>query len=170
MQIYHILFPNQADAIIFSQWIIDFSDNSDAWEKEYGSNAEKEIDSLVEEESRALRFLLDNTLHYRHISVKDLKIYDHMDPATRRNRIVCYADDNGFDDMALIEKQMADRDIDEVSLVSFENECILSVYDDRGCDIVFATYEKMCEFYHQLKPFFHSYDMELMEKRYRKAE
>ena len=67
---------------------------------------------------------------------------------------------------ALIEKQIADENNSEVSLVSFENECILSVYDDRGCDIVFSTHEKMCEFYPMLEPFFLPYDCEMMKKRY----
>ena len=54
----------------------------------------------------------------------------------------------------------------EVGVVSFQNECIMSVYDDRGCDIVFATHEKMKEFYHTLEPYFLSYDAEEMKKRF----
>ena len=53
----------------------------------------------------------------------------------------------------------------EISLVSFANECILSVYDDRGCDIVFAVPEKLREFYPLLEPFFLAYDAEEMKKR-----
>ena len=55
----------------------------------------------------------------------------------------------------------------EVGFVSFENECILSVYDDRGCDIVFATREKMNAFYHKLRPYFLNYDLDEMEKRHK---
>ena len=53
-----------------------------------------------------------------------------------------------------------------VHFVSFENECILSIYDDRGCDIVFTTKEKMREFYNKLKPYFLEYDAEEMSRRF----
>jgi hypothetical protein len=55
----------------------------------------------------------------------------------------------------------------DISFVSFENECILSIYDSRGCDIVFATQEKMKEFYHTLEPYFLDYDRAEMERRYK---
>ncbi len=166
-EIYRILFPSKADAIIFNQWIYDWSDSGNAKKEEYGENANEMIENQLSNETRALRFLLENMMNYRHVSVKGLKTYDDpADDAVRRNRIVCYADNIGFDDLALIEKQIADENNLEVSLVSFENECILSVYDDRGCDIVFSTHEKMQEFYHLLEPFFLKYDCEIMKKRF----
>ena len=39
-------------------------------------------------------------------------------------------------------------------------------HDDRGCDIVFATREKLLELYPLLKPYFLAYDAEEMERRY----
>ena len=171
LEIYKILFPRKADAIIFNQWIYDWSDSGSAEVKEYGDNASEMIENRLNSETRALRFLLENMMKYRHVSVKRSKTYD--DPADddiRRNRIVCYADDIGFDDLDLLERQIADENNSEVSLVSFENECILSVYDDRGCDIVFSTREKMREFYHLLEPFFLEYDHNMMKKRFEQAE
>jgi hypothetical protein len=170
-EIYNILFPKKADAIIFNQWLYDWSDSGSAEKNEYGDNASEMIENRLDRETRALRFLLENMMNYRHVSVKRLKTYD--DPADddiRRNRIVCYADDTGFDDLDLLEGQIKDENNSEVSLVSFENECIFSVYDDRGCDIVFSTYEKMREFYHFLEPFFLEYDREIMKKRLEQAE
>ena len=170
-EIYNILFSKKADAIIFNQWIYDWSDSGIAEKNEYGDYASEMVENRLDRETRALRFLLENMMNYRHVSVKRLKTYD--DPADddiRRNRIVCYADDTGFDDLALLEGQIKDENNSEVSLVSFENECILSVYDDRGCDIVFSTYEKMREFYHFLEPFFLEYDREIMKKRLEQAE
>ncbi len=165
-KIYNILFPSKADAIIFNQWIYDWSDSGDAEKYEYDGDADENIDFRIKSEARALRFLLEKMMNYRHVSVKGLKTYDEPDdPDVRRNRIVCYADNTGFDDLELINKQISDEDNSEVSLVSFKNECILSVYDDRGCDIVFSTYEKMREFYYQLEPFFLQYDYEIMKKR-----
>ena len=110
-------------------------------------------------------------MKYRHAAVKNLKTYDEPgDPdydSRRRHRIVCYSDGLGFDDRGLIEKQLSDGDSPEISLVSFENECIFSVYDDRGCDVVFMTYEKMKAFYPALRPYFLDYDLAEMERRLR---
>ena len=164
IKIYSILFPNGADAIIFNQRIYDWSDSGDAERQEY-DDTEGIIANRLDIELRALRFLFENMMNYRHVSVKGLKTYDPDDPDIRRNRIVCYSDGTGFDELDLIEKQIADENNCEVSLVSFENECILSVYDDRGCDVVFSSREKMKEFYHLLEPFFLQYDYDLMQKR-----
>ena len=169
-KIYRILFPQKADAILFNYWIYDWSDSGEAEEKRYAGDPGRITEDLVRRESRALRFLSDCMMRYRHVSVKGLKTYDDpADPdAPRRNRIVCYADDVGFDDLTLIEGQIKDENNSEVSLVSFANECILSVYDDRGCDVVFASYEKMRDFYPLLQPFFLPYDLNEMEDRLRR--
>lgn len=170
--IYHILFPQKADAILFNYWMYDWSDTGDAEKDLFDSDSEdisRVIDHRLCAEMRSLCFLSEMMMNYRHVSVKDLKTYDDPTDAdaglTRRNRIVCYADGIGFDDLDLIEKQINDDKNSDVSLVSLQNECIFSVYDDRGCDIVFSTYEKKREYYPLLKPFFLPYDLEEMEKR-----
>ncbi len=169
--IYDILFPHGADAIIFNYWINDWSDSGDAEGKSWESEeiAAETVDRRIQAESDSLRFLSECMMKYRHAAVKDLKTYDEPgDPdydLRRRHRIVCYSDGIGFDDRELIEKQLSDGDSPEISLISFENECILSVYDDRGCDIVFMTYEKMKSFYPALSPFFLAYDLAEMERR-----
>ena len=53
-----------------------------------------------------------------------------------------------------------------VSFVSLENQCIFSVYDDRGCDIVFFSEEKYKEFYIKLEQYFLDYDREKMRKTF----
>ena len=169
--IYDILFSHGADAIIFNYWIDDWSDSGEtegkAWESE--EIAAEIVDRRIQAESDSLRFLSEHMMKYRHVAVKNLKTYDEPgDPdydLRRRHRIVCYSDGIGFDDRELIEKQLSDGDSPEISLISFENECFLSVYDDRGCDIVFMTYEKMKSFYPALSPFFLAYDLAEMERR-----
>ncbi len=171
--IYDLLFPRGADAILFNYWINDWADSGEAegnaWESE--ETAAGIIDRRIQVESDSLRFLSEYTMKYRHVAVKDLKTYDEPgDPdydSRRRHRIVCYSDGLGFDDRGLIEKQLSDGDSPEISLVSFENECIFSVYDDRGCDVVFMTYEKMKAFYPALRPYFLDYDLAEMERRLR---
>ena len=171
--IYDLLFPRGADAILFNYWINDWADSGEAegnaWESE--ETAAGIIDRRIQVESDSLRFLSEYMMKYRHVAVKDLKTYDEPgDPdydSRRRHRIVCYSDGLGFDDRGLIEKQLSDGDSPEISLVSFENECIFSVYDDRGCDVVFMTYEKMKAFYPSLRPYFLDYDLAEMERRLR---
>lgn len=173
--IYDLLFPRGADAILFNYWINDWADSGEAegkaWESE--ETAAGIIDSRIQMESDSLRFLSEYMMKYRHVAVKDLKTYDEPgDPdydSRRRHRIVCYSDGLGFDDRGLMEKQLSDGDSPEISLVSFENECIFSVYDDRGCDVVFMTYEKMKAFYPSLRPYFLDYDLAEMESRLQKG-
>ncbi len=163
-RIHEILFPRGADAILFNYWIYDWSDSGPA-----DRDGPDDTERILRDEQRNLRFLLDCMREYRHVSVRGLKTYDEPgDPEyglTRRNRIVCYSDGKGFRDLELLDGQIRSDRNPEVSLVSFENECILSVYDDRGCDVVFASYEKMREFYRLLRPFFLDYDLEEMERR-----
>lgn len=53
-----------------------------------------------------------------------------------------------------------------VSFVSFDNQFIFSVYDDRGCDIIFYSSEKFKEFYLKLEPYFLDYDREKMKETF----
>ena len=71
IRIYNILFPDKADAIIFNQWIYDWSDSADAGSLEYAGDTKEIIDRYIGSEMRALRFLLENMMKYRHVSVKD---------------------------------------------------------------------------------------------------
>ena len=167
-EIYRILFPHGADAIFFNRWSYDWSDSGEP-ESAMWNDPAAEVERRVREESRALRFLLEMQMRYRHVSVKNLRTYlepDDPDFANvRRSRVVCFSDGAGFDDLGLLERQLADRDNLEISLVSFEHECILSVYDDRGCDVVFADAAHMREMYDALRPYFLDYDLEEMNKR-----
>lgn len=99
--------------------------------------------------------------------MKNLKTYAEPDDEDfgniQRNRIICYSNRDRENDLQIISRQIADENSCEISLVSFENECIMSVYDDRGCDIVFVTPQKMKEFYPLLKPYFLDYDRGEME-------
>ena len=170
-EIYDILFPSSADAIIFNYWIFDYSESGKARKidyEEWDCDPDEMIQNALEWETEQLKFLLEYQTQYRHFAVRDLKTYGDFDDdyigKQRRNRIVCYSDGMPFDYRSLIDLQINGKG-HQIGFVSFRNECILSVYDDRGCDIVFATHEKMEEFYPRLEPYFLDYDKEEMERR-----
>lgn len=163
--IYHILFPVPADAVIFDYRLEDWSTTgpalTEAWDLSL-EEAARLLNDNIRFEMTQLRFLETMQNRYRHAAVRDLP--GAPDPELRRHRIVCYADGTGFDDLGLLRRQLKDEGLD-IGLVSFTNECILSIYDDRGCDVVFASHEKLAEFYPRLEPYFLDYDRPEMERR-----
>ncbi len=53
-----------------------------------------------------------------------------------------------------------------IHFVSFENNCIFSVYDERGCDIVFFDKRQFRKFYPLLQKYFLDHDITLMKQRF----
>ena len=170
LEIYDILFPKGADAICFNYWLRDDCDSGPAEQDECDETMEENLAHALEVEAKKYRFLRENQFRYRHMTIRNLPTYDEPDDPdyglTRRNRVVCFSDGKGFDHEALLRNEIFWEGY-EVSFLSFENECIFSVYDDRGCDIVFMTREKLREFYHKIEPYFLDYDREEMERRFR---
>ena len=79
----------------------------------------------------------------------------------------CIAYDVDFTTLESILKNQIECQINPlVSFVSLDNQCIFSVYDDRGCDIVFFSEEKYKEFYIKLEQYFLDYDREKMRKTF----
>lgn len=152
-EIFDILFPRHPDAVFFDYWAEDYS----YWDE---INVKRQLSVLKKE----LCFLMEHFKKYDHTVVAGLPLdEDDMEISVRRNRIICYTDEKYPYKKRILENfSWAKR---KVHFVSFENECILSIYDDRGCDIVFADKDKMMEFYHKLKPYLLAYDMEEMKKR-----
>ena len=66
----------------------------------------------------------------------------------------------------IIKNQIDNQHSPLVSFVSFGNEFIFSVYDDRGCDIVFFSEDKYKEFYAKLELYFLDYDITTMKNTY----
>ncbi len=175
-EIYAILFPEPADAVIFNYRMEDWSGTGPAEAEALGLTLE-EADDLLEYnlrcETSRLRFLQTMQNRCRHAAVRDLPVCGDPDEESaadvRRHRIVCWTAGAGLRDRDLIRRQLEDEGLD-IGLVSFANECILSVYDDRGCDVVFSGPEKFREFYPRLEPFFLPYDVEEMKKRFARSK
>ena len=72
-----------------------------------------------------------------------------------------------FDTLESILKSQIECQLNPlVNFVSFDNEFVFSVYDDRGCDIVFFSNEKYKEFYIKLEKYFLDYDREKMRETF----
>lgn len=169
IEIYRILFPHGADALFFDYWINDhcFSGAAEC-EADYADDLEEIHQNCIQNEVSRMKFLFCFQDKYRHIIVRNLKGYedDEEDESIRgRNRVICYSDGKGFEAEKLIFEQIENQINPLISFVSFDGEFIFSVYDDRGCDIVFATPEAFTAYYNDLKPYFLGYDIELMESR-----
>ena len=153
-EIFAILFPNgQPDAVIFDQYVYEIPIRQPYAHKD--------------------RAFFNRMTARRHVIVPNLRTYEDEDGEEEktytRNRVVSYRDTEDFPVHRLIRRNIWEQHFAPVGFVSFENECILSIYDDRGCDIVFAPHEKLREFYPPLKHYFLDYDAEEMARRYGNA-
>ena len=157
-EIFAILFPSgQPDAVIFDQYVYETPIREPYAHKE--------------------RAFFNRMTVRRHVIVPNLLTYEDEDIASgdavrgeektySRNRVVSYRDGEVLSVNRLIRRCIWEQQRTPVGFVSFDNDCILSIYDDRGCDVVFATHEKLREFYPLLKPYFLEYDAEEMKRRY----
>lgn len=165
-----LLFPDGPDAAVFNHPLYDLTDSGPAMEREFAESpgeAESISAGYLRQVIWQTRFLLTMQLKYRHRAVRGVRAGEDGE---RRVRMLCYADGTPIDAAALIGEELKDRYHCDLGLVSFENECVLCVYDDRGCDIVFADARKFIELYPLLEPYFLEYDRPLMEERLRSVE
>lgn len=143
IQIASIVFENRKiDAAFFNQYFD--ADGSVHFEGDFELNIDKKIDL-----NRNLLLASDD-------------IDDDISAVKR-----CIAYDVDFTILESILKNQIECQINPlVSFVSLDNQCIFSVYDDRGCDVVFFTKEKYKEFYVKLERYFLDYDREKMRETF----
>ncbi len=161
VEIYNIIFEGKPYAFFFNYWIYDdCEDRIEDYFESYG------FGERLNRYKNDLKYLIDNQKKYRNQIIRNMPVSDAYDEdyAVRRNRVVCFVEDNDFDYEVAIKDEI-NRKGHDLSIVSSENECILSVYDADGCDIVFASKEKMREFYPKLEKYLLQYDIEEMERR-----
>ena len=143
IQIASILFENRKiDAAFFNQYFD--ADGSVYVEGDFELNIDKKIDLN------------------RNLLLASNNIDDDISAVKR-----CIAYDVDFITLESILKNQIECQINPlVSFVSLDNQCIFSVYDDRGCDVVFFTKEKYREFYVKLEQYFLDYDREKMRETF----
>lgn len=170
-EIFCMLFERAPDALVFNYRLTDYSESGGpACEAfDHPDEAESILRGCLRDVKLMTGFLLDNQLKYRHTVVRGTaSALTGEDGCVLNNRVICFSDGRGFDNEKLIKTCIEDRFNPDIGFVSFENECLMIIYDDRGCDIVFADKEKFLEFYPRLEPYLLGYDRERMEER-RKA-
>ena len=151
--IFDLLFPRLPDAIFFDYYVIDYS----SWVDEI------DVRRTLRGVKKELQFLSAHSDYESTVLFNIPRDEGERETTLQKNRIICYPG----------ERYPYKKRISEcfswtnrtIHFVSFENECIMSIYDDRGCDIVFATKEKMQAFFGKLEPYVLAYDMEEMKKR-----
>ena len=97
-------------------------------------------------------FTFDNTLDLN-ITNNDNELYENVVSIKRH-----FVYDVDKSKIETIIKQQILNDSNIYHFVSFNNNFIYSIYDDRGCDIVFFDEGKFKEFYHRLEKYFLDYD------------
>jgi len=167
VEIFNIVFPNKPDFFVVEHEIDDISQclraNSIGILK---NNAKAYYENLVD--LKKLQSMGDSEL---------IKISSFTEEEKRWyitlaiNRFIIFPNDNKkyFDDM--IKSQVG---IKQPSFLlhritnfgSLDNDCVLTIYDDRGLDIVFSSKEKGKPFYEKLKPYLFEYDIEIMKKTF----
>ncbi|MDE7107144.1 MAG: DUF3885 domain-containing protein [Clostridiales bacterium] len=155
--IYHILFENGVDMFFFDSYMYD-------WDFDMGDTVY--INRVVSTERDKLKFCLGYQKKFKHKVVRDIPVHeaDRAD-ICRRNRICCYPDEK-FNAVEALNAQIDEQLNPIIHWVSFTNDCIFTVYDDRGCDVVFYDKNNFVKFYPLLKKYFLDYDLGLMEQRY----
>ena len=155
--IHDLLFERSADAVIFDDRLIDYTENS-------GDNVYLgTVEEAIRGETKRMRHLWRYYKRWRHAVVRNLRLPTPDDAGTR-NRVICYADGHPFDDAGIMDEEIDERGFG-AGLVSYASECVLWVYDGRGCDVVFASPESMLACYDRLEPYFLDYDRAEMERR-----
>lgn len=157
-EIFGILFERGVDLFFFDNYIYDYDYSTD------DDIAASYANSIIAFEKRRLRFALNCQKKYRHTVVRGIAFDDTDDGIVRRNRIVCYPNAK-LDAQKLIGAQIENSALSPVHFVSLENDCIFTVYDDRGCDVVFFDEQSFRKYYSALEPYFLDYDRELMRTR-----
>lgn len=162
--IFDILFKKGVDMIFFNNYIYDYDyDTSD--------KVCTHINQIISFERKKLKFCLEYQKNYAHKIVKCLPISNddsEDEDICRINRICCYPNEN-FNAIEALNKQIDNQENATIHLVSFVNNCIFTVYDDRGCDIVFYDKNNFIKFYPLLEKYLLKYDLDLMKQRFNKA-
>ena len=114
-------------------------------------------------DANALILKIDKIVELDRYSLIQLEEID--DDIAAVKRYISYNID--FDTLESILKSQIECQINPlINFVSFDNEFVFSVYDDRGCDIVFFNNDKFKEFYSRLEPYFLEYDREKMKETF----
>lgn len=161
-EIFDILFANGVDMFFFHDLISDW---------DFDMDTVVYIRPYVSMVKNSLEFSLGYQKRFEHKIVRDIPLDedDCENDVVRKNRVCCYPDKK-FNAIDTINAQINKQNNPTIHLVSFSNNCIFTVYDDRGCDIVFYDKGNFLKFYPLLQKYFLEYDLTLMKQRFDNAK
>jgi hypothetical protein len=158
VEIFNIVFDKKPDLYFFDACIYDYSCVS-------AMGFKTNIGVMVrayKEELKDLAFLQRNC---REMVKVNITLDDIEEDMMGRNRFFVYTDKKKIDFDKILKWEVTNA-WHYVHFVSLDDECIFSIYDDRGLDIVFTSKEKGKPFYEKLKPYLLEYDIERMKKTF----
>ncbi len=161
LDLFNILFPDKVDAFFFHHYYCDYDTNSNDSECDFYRNIKK-----GEEDRLAFSLTLQKRYAHRKVRLQGVELEEDI---LGINRIICYAPPQS-DCKKYIKSQIKNQRNSLLHFVNYDLNCILSIYDDRGCDIVFYDKNNYLKMYDTLHPYFLEYDMPLMEERVKKAK
>ena len=162
LKIFEVLFDGNVDLVFFDHEIFDYS--RDWGESEFLSSA-----SLNFEYEKNVSKLLHEFQSCPHKTIENIKFDPEFaeDGVIKTNR--CIAETTGQSvNYKKYFKAIINGKLFPVHFVSYRNQCIFSLYDARGLDIVFFSKEKYKELFVKLKDFLFEYDLPQMQKTFDK--
>lgn len=157
LKIFDALFENGVDYVFINHYVYDISRD---WE-----NVEFISGTPGTDDDRVAKILFE-LQGYPHKTVEDISVDKayYSEDLIKVNRCIAKTSGQKLNYKKYVKYNLFDTS-PEVHFVSFENECIYSIYDNRGADIVFFSREKLRKFFNILQPYLLDYDLEEMKER-----
>lgn len=150
LEISKLLFTDNVDCLFFDQYI--YSD------KLPESN---DISLILNKKHTILKHIEENNIKIIKLNYKD----DDDDELEEVNRIFYFS--NKIDIGEIINNNF-DTSTPIIHLVSLKHNFIFSIYDKRGCDIVFFNEKEFIKYYSILENYLFDYDKKKMKEKFLK--
>lgn len=157
LKIFKELFGSGVDFVFIDHFVYDISRD---WQ-----NVEFISESLGTDDNRVAKILF-GLQGFPHATVEDIPVdkATYSEDLLKVNRCIAKTTGQKLDYKKYIKYNLSGES-PEVHFVSLENDCIYSIYDNRGADIVFFSKDRYKKFFSILQPYLSAYDLEEMKNR-----
>ena len=162
LKIFDVLFDGNVDLVFFDHEIFDYS-------RDWGDGDFLSLASMDFTYEKNISKLMHEFQDFPHQTIENIK----FDPRFTEDGVIkinrCIAEISGKQvDYKKYVKSIINAKLFPIHFVSYKNQCIYSIYDSRGLDIVFFSKEKYREFFVKLNEFLFEYDLPQMQKTFDK--